>query len=744
MNRWIEIGGRITVLLAEMLTGWVPARAAAATLQPATVLWVNCGGEDERPCSKTEPNMAYNLLPANTPSDNWNNNNDTLRCDSGLQIHSANSTLRCVNRNRMIVGETNATYNPPWTVFARQNQFNSVQADQPITFAPIYGTHNSYSNYFDGAQSQLSTDQGFSITDQLQYGARMIRLDPWLFDNTDFQLKMCHSSTVTINTGWLQKIANFLNVPMGNSVSLDARTLCDVEDPLGNRISQNRSFVFAVKELAHWLRQHPGEVVVLYLHDRAQGWEEVTDLEGLISTDGTGVSMAPVTPQLYYHAALAHELGSVIYQNPTLSAGVQWSKAALPAGFRFPTLRQMRAMGKQVIVLSDYGSDLAFQASDGNGLLQIQDAPDQWTQSLCTGGSGSIIASHTPQTFAESGEDRTLSNPYQNKMMDSPRVRTALHCGFNEIGLDFVGTLAEAPDPALLAQAASPLFGVLVGVTAALTSQNFQCNDFSQGSSCSTTDYRREAGIWSWAPGNGAGGQAVQMTTANGDSFRSWTSAATSGTAPYLCAKQNTVYDSNGAQSDGSYPDSKLWYISHTAGPWQNGETVCQTEQGAGWHFWHPMSAVQQDAAYGTLQTTGKSAVWINHINGPVVALPTQITLQQKGSPVTFVVSGGLGGALTATTDSPNIQVTPVPFYSNLGSNQSNVNNTSNLFKVSMTSAGNALPGGGTYTFHVKIQESGQLTAINPGSAPQVLATGGSTTVTVTVQTPTVSVTPIH
>jgi Divergent InlB B-repeat domain len=734
MNRWFEVRGAACFALLCMLACRVPAHAQGAP--PLTVLWVNCGGEGERPCYKDEANKGWGLLPANTPSDNWDNGNDHFRCDSGLQIHASDNTTTCTNRNRLTVGESDPALNPPWTTFARRNQYDSIQADQPITFAPIFGSHNAYSNYFDGAKSQLTANHGFSITDQLQYGSRLIRLDPWLFDNTDYQIKLCHSSSFTINTNWIQSIAKFLKIPVPSNITLNAQGFCDIEDPLGNSLSLNRSLVFAVKELAHWLRQHPDEVVVLYLHDRGQGWEDVNSIEGIISTTGTEVRYGSIAPQLYYWVAIQLEMGDLVYKNPYVEGG-NWNKNLPPSNFRFPSMRQMRAMGKQVLVLSDYASSLAFQASDGNGLLQIQDSPDLYTQELCTAGSpNSIAATHSPLSFAETGEDRSLSVPFQAKMMDAPRLRTALHCGFNEIGLDFLGTLNQAPDPHLLTEAAAPLLGVLVGATAALQSQNFQCNDFSQGANCSTTDFRREAAIWSWAPGSGAPNQPVQMTTANGDPFSSWMSVAPTESAPYLCATQEAVFGPDGTTySDASYPDNKQWYITQTTGLWKNGETACQTEKGAGWHFQHPMSAVQQDAAYATLLRTSAGAAWINHLNGPIVALPTQITLVPGGPSQTFVVSGGLGGQLTATADSPNIQVTSVPLYSNPDTGGATINNDSNLFTISLTSQGSALAGG-NYVFHVKVHETFTLNAVDPGRQPQTLASGGDTALLVNVKMP--------
>jgi len=54
-----------------------------------------------------------------------------------------------------------------------------------------WGTHNSFSNIADGNLNAISTNQYYSMTDQLQLGARYIRIDPVFYFG---QLRTCHSS----------------------------------------------------------------------------------------------------------------------------------------------------------------------------------------------------------------------------------------------------------------------------------------------------------------------------------------------------------------------------------------------------------------------------------------------------------------------------------------------------------------------------------------------------------------------
>ena len=192
--------------------------AAYCQTNPPTVLWANCGGENDPPCSQQSQPWAYGLLPGNTPTDGTTSPDSSLRCDRGLLIHYDSSKgANCLNANRMSVSETepNNSVTTPFLSFAAQSQYGVIQADTPMPFAPIVASHNAFSNYFDGGESELTVDHGYSITDQLQYGARLIRLDPWLFTNWDNQIRLCHSSDLG---------------------SISALSLCTSVDPLGKQM----------------------------------------------------------------------------------------------------------------------------------------------------------------------------------------------------------------------------------------------------------------------------------------------------------------------------------------------------------------------------------------------------------------------------------------------------------------------------------------------------------------------------
>lgn len=141
----------------------------------------DCGGEGERACTLFDAEF-------------WANNRE---CDYGL----TNSTDRisffvfgksgaCVNDNRRTIAK-----HASWAAWALHEQRDGIQGDLPLNAVTTLGTHNSFSNYRDGNTNVLSTNQYYSITDQLQLGARDIRVDPVYFYD---QMRVCHASPYTL------------------------------------------------------------------------------------------------------------------------------------------------------------------------------------------------------------------------------------------------------------------------------------------------------------------------------------------------------------------------------------------------------------------------------------------------------------------------------------------------------------------------------------------------------------------
>ena len=116
--------------------------------------------------------------------------------------------------------------------------------DQPLDEAHIsIGTHNSYSNYTQAFLNPLNTNQLWSITDQLQMGARYIRLDPHWFNS---EMRLCHAES---------------NRLQGTS--------CDAPS-----VSPGRLYGNGVREIANWLEANPTEVVILTMNDYSEDHDE--------------------------------------------------------------------------------------------------------------------------------------------------------------------------------------------------------------------------------------------------------------------------------------------------------------------------------------------------------------------------------------------------------------------------------------------------------------------------------------
>jgi hypothetical protein len=135
-------------------------------------------------------------------------------------------------------------------VFQQQaDQFRRISADLPMNYIPILGTHDSYANFQDGGNNKTNVNQQLTITDQLQMGARYIRLDPISKVQNGTPI-LCHMSSYFKPGLWLvdlpateQEACNFI-VP-------------GIAGAFKGHLSFQRPFFYAVRELRHWLERHP-------------------------------------------------------------------------------------------------------------------------------------------------------------------------------------------------------------------------------------------------------------------------------------------------------------------------------------------------------------------------------------------------------------------------------------------------------------------------------------------------------
>jgi len=183
--------------------------AACLTLAADTILLPKCGYLDGPACSFSDAE-AWNIQLFSEKS-----------CDYGLK--NVSGTCRM---------DTRSTHVPGWVEWAMHEQRWGINGDTPLNFVTTFGTHNSYSNYAEGFSNTIGVDQGLSITDQLNAGARYLRLDPVGYDE---QIRVCHGT--------------------GDS---SAAQVCGIPT-----YSPGRLFAYALKEVADWLSGHPDEFLWL-------------------------------------------------------------------------------------------------------------------------------------------------------------------------------------------------------------------------------------------------------------------------------------------------------------------------------------------------------------------------------------------------------------------------------------------------------------------------------------------------
>ena len=130
-------------------------------------------------------------------------------------------------------------------------------------------------------------NQFYSITDQLQTGARVIRIDPVFYYG---QLRTCHSSPLGVSgptvceaeaalpfvgtAGFFAPIAGLLHfaplpIPAMVDTVLAGASIYAVANGMTQPIS-NRLFANTIKEVGNWLNNNPKEVIILMMYETDQ------------------------------------------------------------------------------------------------------------------------------------------------------------------------------------------------------------------------------------------------------------------------------------------------------------------------------------------------------------------------------------------------------------------------------------------------------------------------------------------
>lgn len=623
-QRWSRL--LILCLLAAAFFALLPARAAHAQQIPNWT--INCGGIAQRPCSPNtdglysidynDPNFDLSEFPPY-----WFTN---VHCDLALvyyplldQCGDPSPTGGNQGRsggNRSLIG---TSLNTPWIDFAMKQQRYGIQSDQAINWASIFGTHNSFSNYQDGAfdaslpgitSFNFNVDQKWSITDQLDAGARYIRIDPISYNvrhsevgdtsgHDDFELRVCHESAT-------------------NSLALDAE--CDFT-------SYGRLFAYAVDEVRTWLEQNPGEVLVLRM-DRTQD----SDLKAIDEALENNME----------------DKGVQILTVPGSGYGDSWD----PSQIGWPSLREMRAMGKRIIILSSQGTprySFPWSWVVNDGYTDAHDGLVNLRYTECENIDGLDVRTRAFNEWSYIGEDRSGSNGLGAVtwaqggagLLDSGAVATATNCGFGIVNVDFL--LAGK-------YAGSLSLGVDISFPG---TDGFHLKPFDY--TFSEPDTRREASIWSWDEGDfGQDGPAYMKYNGR------WSSLAEETQLPFACAFQPGFVQN---------PVDYIWKVTNASGRWSDGPAACKAIGGT---FWAPQSPVENARL---LAASAGAKVWINYtaVNNNIVLEPDSANLQAGGSALlgsatpfvinvtqgqdasplspVFQYTGGMGGALSTSVE---------------------------------------------------------------------------------------------
>jgi hypothetical protein len=322
-----------------------------------------------------------------------------------------------------------------WVQGALAHQYE-LGGDLGFRDAPWVGTHNSFNSTAEMGQTLSASDsnQRITIRDQLDQGIRSIELDLHYFPSLEgggFTTVVCHARD-----------------------SSEGNAGCTVE----------KTFDEVLAGLAAWLADHPDQVLLLYLEDdmdTAPGYEDAGE-------------------------TLDARIGQAIHRPAPPAEGCQ----ELPMDL---TRDQVRAAGKQVVIVTDCGSAASWRG-----------AVFTWDDHLETG-------IDTFSEFPGCGSDFTREQ-YDSALVRYYEDSTALSEAIGDPGEIDELTAAQ------LARCGVELTGL---------------DQLAHG------DPRLAAMVWSWAPGQPAAGRCSEQRVGEGVPFGRWRSTGCAGKRRSACLKPN-------------------------------------------------------------------------------------------------------------------------------------------------------------------------------------------------------------
>lgn len=368
-----RISNRKPSLRFALLPLWICLGLTPSSLLHAQIVLPGCGNENETACTPAD-------------AEYWANDPGYLSaCDFGLTQQGATLGFggTCVNSTRRT-----QPLNGSWSGWALAQQRYGIGSNTPINYVTTIGTHNTYSNAIEGFTWPISQDQMFSITDQLQLGARYIRMDEHFYEG---QMRLCHGT---------------------DTICADA-TVAD---------SAGRLFANGVKEVANWLNANPSEFIVLDLNGDPQGNNELV--------------MAPIVSFIGANKIVTS------MDAPGCSSGTSTTCT-------FPSLSTLLALKRQVIIFTASFVDTTYTFprslfSETDTINGGGTSGNFWS---CQLGNNVPVQTRSSNTsiWPYTSEDRSASDVVLSPSsfigyLDENEVTHAAVCGFSLIAFDFLNS----------------------------------------------------------------------------------------------------------------------------------------------------------------------------------------------------------------------------------------------------------------------------------------------------------------
>lgn len=483
----------------------------AAAFLPCMRAQVSCGAEGQNNCTIGDAEFYTNNNYAGCQYD--------LRANgSALSNLSGNST--CVDQQRYSLTKA-MNADQGWAAWALSQQRAAIGRNEQLNWITTMGTHNSYSNSHQGYTLSMGQNQIYSITDQLNAGARILELDPHAYytDVNGGHLTVCHGSDLSTGLGGID-----INLPNSDTGG------CALTSP-----AYARYLEAVLGEIANWMDTNPQEVLVIFIDDGGDS-DHIGGHYQDLQNDILGL------------------LGSRVW---TVSNTVSISQGHVPS------IAQMQSAGKSIILLSDHYINIdQVHTFDTKGALVAQNTPGAFRSNSTDNASSTLLAARSafnPLNCADGdgrsalarprdawfrlGEGRSLSDWWQTgsaqPLIDSAAVVQATGCVASYIELDFLYALDQVPT-----------------------------SEYSGAS----PDTRFESGVWSWAKNDyGLNGPASLQ---NGR----WVSSPEFNSSNTAVKRNAACYTVDATADWGA---RKKWSVTKTAVAWSLAQGECNAEYGA-------------------------------------------------------------------------------------------------------------------------------------------------------------------